>query len=591
MKAILINTTLLLALLVSSCERQDNDNKDEAIELSANEAALRSSVLVNENTNVTAVRFAVSACEDPQTVFTEDRPLEDQFIPENIEELADNSLDKESKHLFADFSKVVPPGCYNINAVPLTESGETSELCDGASKEDVMVEAGLMTEVFLMIQCDGDDPGGIDSIVAINRGPNIDEVVFDDSKFICGSAGEVCASAVDVNGDPLEFDLEAPDFCDVEQIEEPYGDTTEGVRACWEIACRKRGKADLAVRVFDQAWHNAELIRIEDWLAEEGYPSESHTTLEFHAYFDGVRYYPDLDEDNFGDVDEPPWLVCSDETPPENYVNNNDDCDDQNAQEYHGTSCDDGLFCMVNDMCMNGECAGDQLRDCSEASDQCNIGICNEELDQCVPQPANNGGTCNDGDACTINDRCSTGTCSGEQMDCGHGSCSGGSCHCDSGWSGPDCRIQEVPISWYFSDVGNWRLVDGDCDMDTDSWPGGGDEVPVEAILRLRVVGNKLQLDLYFYTAEHGGDHTTFEEWHYHTVYNPGSNGTLLGIVGETECHRAVTSIGQNHSWTPFLGWSCDIVSGLQFRIDSEGDDCGIVGLRGTINTRVRVQW
>jgi cysteine-rich repeat protein len=74
--------------------------------------------------------------------------------------------------------------------------------------------------------------------------------------------------------------------------------------------------------------------------------------------------------------------------------------------------CDDGQFCTVNDTCGGGACGGTP-RDCSLATDQCNLGVCNEVSDLCVPQPVANGAPCTDGDACTQTDTCQGGACSG----------------------------------------------------------------------------------------------------------------------------------------------------------------------------------
>ncbi|GAG52621.1 unnamed protein product, partial [marine sediment metagenome] len=63
------------------------------------------------------------------------------------------------------------------------------------------------------------------------------------------------------------------------------------------------------------------------------------------------------------------------------------------------TSCDDGLYCTDPDTCTSGVCGG-PARDCSAAGDQCNVGVCDEDADACVKQPANEGQACDDGNAC-----------------------------------------------------------------------------------------------------------------------------------------------------------------------------------------------
>ncbi len=82
-----------------------------------------------------------------------------------------------------------------------------------------------------------------------------------------------------------------------------------------------------------------------------------------------------------------------------------------------GTACDDGQFCTVNGVCQEGVCQT-EARDCSSASDQCNVGQCDEDADACVPKPVSDGTTCNDGAFCTVNDACQAGTCTGSARDC-----------------------------------------------------------------------------------------------------------------------------------------------------------------------------
>ncbi len=84
-----------------------------------------------------------------------------------------------------------------------------------------------------------------------------------------------------------------------------------------------------------------------------------------------------------------------------------------------GDSCDDELFCTVNTTCtIGGTCEG-QARDCSGEDDQCNEGICDESADSCVAEPTNIGDSCDDELYCTVNTTCSVdGTCEGQARDC-----------------------------------------------------------------------------------------------------------------------------------------------------------------------------
>ena len=102
------------------------------------------------------------------------------------------------------------------------------------------------------------------------------------------------------------------------------------------------------------------------------------------------------------------------------------------VQSKSGTACDDGNACTVNDTCTSGVCNG-SVKDCSASSGTCAIGVC--QGGTCAAQPINQGGLCNDGNPCTVGDMCLGGSCNGKAMDCsglndacGVGTCSFGQC-------------------------------------------------------------------------------------------------------------------------------------------------------------------
>lgn len=128
----------------------------------------------------------------------------------------------------------------------------------------------------------------------------------------------------------------------------------------------------------------------------------------------------------------------------------NADCNDNNActtdtctngqcfQVNNAQPCNDGLFCTINDTCVGGNCVGSP-NDCAPGE------FCDEDLDDCVecvvdghcPNDGNpctdracinstcqqipNTASCNDGLACTENDRCSGGSCIGDFFSCDDG--------------------------------------------------------------------------------------------------------------------------------------------------------------------------
>lgn len=69
----------------------------------------------------------------------------------------------------------------------------------------------------------------------------------------------------------------------------------------------------------------------------------------------------------------------------------------------------------IPDVC---EPFGENSQDCSHLDDQCVIGICNLENATCSTIPANEGGSCDDLDACSPVDVCAAGICVGMRTDC-----------------------------------------------------------------------------------------------------------------------------------------------------------------------------
>lgn len=94
-----------------------------------------------------------------------------------------------------------------------------------------------------------------------------------------------------------------------------------------------------------------------------------------------------------------------------------DSCEPRPVED--GTACDDGRFCTVSETCQSGACTGGDPRDCSDVSNQCNTGVCNEDTNACEGLPLKDGTLCDDGLYCTVDDACREGTCTGPARDCG----------------------------------------------------------------------------------------------------------------------------------------------------------------------------
>lgn len=74
-----------------------------------------------------------------------------------------------------------------------------------------------------------------------------------------------------------------------------------------------------------------------------------------------------------------------------------------------GTSCEDGDACTVSDRCESGTCRAGGPRCVS--SDACRRATCDPSSGACGTAPAMDGSVCSDGNACTIGDACMGGTC------------------------------------------------------------------------------------------------------------------------------------------------------------------------------------
>jgi hypothetical protein len=90
-----------------------------------------------------------------------------------------------------------------------------------------------------------------------------------------------------------------------------------------------------------------------------------------------------------------------------------------NPDAANGSSCDDGNANTVGDVCTNGSCAG--VDHCigvtCAAQDQCHVaGTCDHATGACSNPAKANGSACDDGNAQTTNDVCTGGVCAGVSL-------------------------------------------------------------------------------------------------------------------------------------------------------------------------------
>jgi hypothetical protein len=81
-----------------------------------------------------------------------------------------------------------------------------------------------------------------------------------------------------------------------------------------------------------------------------------------------------------------------------------------------GTACDDGEACTWGDQCAGGACSGTSYS-CPAAS-ACQSSVQCLGDGGCLGTPMNEGGACDDGVACTANDTCTSGACTGAAYTC-----------------------------------------------------------------------------------------------------------------------------------------------------------------------------
>jgi len=86
-----------------------------------------------------------------------------------------------------------------------------------------------------------------------------------------------------------------------------------------------------------------------------------------------------------------------------------------NTAANEGMGCDDANWCTLEDACKGGECVG-LANDCG--ANQCEGFSCNPVSQICTAYPLPGQKSCDDGDACTVNEVCNLGTCAGVPKDC-----------------------------------------------------------------------------------------------------------------------------------------------------------------------------
>ncbi|HPY14867.1 MAG TPA: C25 family cysteine peptidase [bacterium] len=112
---------------------------------------------------------------------------------------------------------------------------------------------------------------------------------------------------------------------------------------------------------------------------------------------------------------------------------------DEKTKSCAAQASPDGFYCGTIDdpcfegmRCNEGKCVQSGPKDCSSFDSPCSKGVCNSSNGLCELVAENEGGVCEDGLFCTINEKCIKGVCAGEDIDLPEpGSCS--KVECDNG--------------------------------------------------------------------------------------------------------------------------------------------------------------
>jgi hypothetical protein len=277
-------------LVLVGCITGTQPDENEGILVGSTGLAIGVAVNSGDGTDVSSIEYKIDrvACYDGEKFEPLSLTVNERLAPSTLPpEFEGSPLDRNSNHPFADHFEVVPAGCYDVKATPLNSQGTVSEECAGAMAQDIEVVDGETTEIFMISQCKGAEAGAMDSVVAFNHPPVLVNLSYSPGKFTAkGTLTTVCATAVDPNSDPIDFEwsLEDGGMCSGPTV---ASSTIDGdkVTECVSITPSASGSYWFEVRMYDLVTgEDGRQIRIEDWLREHGYPNESHDSLRFPLY-------------------------------------------------------------------------------------------------------------------------------------------------------------------------------------------------------------------------------------------------------------------------------------------------------------------
>ena len=268
----------LVALVWSGCAEETTPNPGDQQETAATGISLTLDVASLED--VAALQFDITTCEGEEAAFDE-VPISELEFTEAMD------IDVIGTAAFADYFATLEAGCYDIEMIALDEEGSMVEGCSAAFASGIEVETGQTTEIVMVSHCGGPPTGGLDVLGVLNFAPSITQLTYDPSKIVECEAIEVCATAIDSDGDGIEFEwaqLSGPEPLVAPEVissTEDNGVYTE----CIEMTPGFTGAYAFEVTAFDtMVDEDGETVRVEEVLQVEDEVFASHASLAFPAY-------------------------------------------------------------------------------------------------------------------------------------------------------------------------------------------------------------------------------------------------------------------------------------------------------------------
>ncbi len=294
-----------------ACVDGVDDEPDEEV----HEQGINLVTNVDTSSDVTHMKYTITPVECPNNVnpskkdkgekqkpIVAKKSLKDMTLPGGIPTFENKPFDENSKHQFADYLKMLPVGCYDVDVQPMRSKKKASKDCQPVSQQGVEVTKGKTTEILLVSQCKGDHTGLLDVIAALNHPPTLVDFEIIPNKFVeCPKKGKyvpvkVCARATDPEGDPMVMkwdQLKGPAVKDfkVKHSVQVKDTLTECVTAKLRAVKEGEKQHQFKVTVYDQ-FHNkhSELITAEQWYKDNSFGKvKSRVTQKFPIYVSCVE--------------------------------------------------------------------------------------------------------------------------------------------------------------------------------------------------------------------------------------------------------------------------------------------------------------